>query len=109
MGFQINSVSKTSVAGGGPFFLLTALAVGIVLASVAGFSLPLPVQLQDGLTIFLGIVLEALPFLVLGILVSLLIQRFATTERVQRLMPRHPALALPAMSLLGMVFPVCEC
>lgn len=64
---------------------------------------------QDGVTIFMGVVLEALPFVLLGVLVSAGIRRFATPERVARFMPKHPLLAQPVAALLGIALPVCEC
>lgn len=92
-------------------FLLTS-----VLAATAAFlpwsnllSFRLPDRLQDGLTIFFGILIEALPFVVLGVTVSILIQRYVTPDRLQRFLPKSPLLAFPIVSLLGMVFPVCEC
>jgi uncharacterized membrane protein YraQ (UPF0718 family) len=69
----------------------------------------LPVRLQDGLTIFFGIILEALPFIVLGALASALIRRWISRERLLRLVPHQPFLAYLAIALLGLALPVCEC
>src|SRR5205085_10877077 len=41
-------------------------------------------------TIFFGIFVEALPFLLAGVLVSSAIHLFVTPERMQRLLPRRP-------------------
>jgi uncharacterized membrane protein YraQ (UPF0718 family) len=60
-------------------------------------------------TIFFGIFVEALPFLLAGVLVSSAIHLFVTPERVQRLLPRRPLGAALAGATLGLVFPVCEC
>ncbi|MGD6817002.1 permease [Metabacillus sp. 84] len=60
-------------------------------------------------TIFLSIILEAIPFIILGVFVSALIQVFVSEETVQRLIPKNPLLALFPASLLGIIFPVCEC
>jgi uncharacterized membrane protein YraQ (UPF0718 family) len=61
-------------------------------------------------TIFLGIFIEALPFLLIGVLASSLLQIFVSTERVQRLSPKSPALAALVGALMGLCFlPVCEC
>ena len=57
---------------------------------------------------FLSIVFEALPFMLLGTLVSGLIEVFVSHERIARMMPSR-AWAVPIAALLGIVFPVCEC
>lgn len=66
-------------------------------------------RLQGFVTIFLGIFIEALPFLLAGVLVSSAIHLYVTPEMVQRLSPRNPVAAAFGGSLLGMAFPVCEC
>lgn len=69
-----------------------------------------PARLEVLATIFLGIFIEALPFLLLGVLASATIQLFLPAERVRRFSPRHPALAALAGATLGLtVLPVCEC
>ncbi|MBO0991542.1 permease [Bacillus sp. SD088] len=60
-------------------------------------------------TIFLSIVLEALPFVLIGVFVSALIQTFLSEEMVQRLIPKNPLLAILPAVLVSAVFPVCEC
>lgn len=64
---------------------------------------------QTFVTIFLGIFIEAIPFLLAGAVVSGLISEFVQPAWVSRLTPRHPLLTVLAGVLLGMVFPVCEC
>lgn len=60
-------------------------------------------------TIFLGIFVEALPFLLAGVLVSSAIHLFVKPERLARLIPRYPLAAALVGAMLGLVFPVCEC
>ncbi|WP_327995959.1 permease [Brevibacillus choshinensis] len=64
---------------------------------------------QDIKTFFLSIVLEAIPFVLLGVFFSAFIQTFVTEEQVRRWTPKHPLVALPFGALLGFLFPVCEC
>lgn len=74
--------------------------------------MPTPLLLerfQTFVTIFLGIFIEAVPFLLAGSLVSGFIEVFVSQETVLRLAPRRSALAALAGAGLGMVFPVCEC
>jgi hypothetical protein len=65
--------------------------------------------MQGFVTVFLGIFIEALPFLMAGVLVSSAIHLFVTPEQVQQLSPRNPVLAALGGSFLGLAFPVCEC
>ncbi len=66
-------------------------------------------RLQGFVTVFLGIFIEALPFLMAGVLVSSAIHLFVSPAEVRRLSPRNPLLAAVGGSLLGLAFPVCEC
>jgi uncharacterized membrane protein YraQ (UPF0718 family) len=90
-------------------------AVGVVLLWLAtGLFVPstltrLSTQLQGLVTIFLGIFIEALPFLLAGVLASSAIHLFVSPEHVRRLSPRSPLLAALTGALLGLAFPVCEC
>lgn len=60
-------------------------------------------------TRFLGIFIEAVSFLLLGTIVSGLIEVFVRKEDVARFMPRNPISAIAVGSFLGFLFPVCEC
>jgi uncharacterized membrane protein YraQ (UPF0718 family) len=60
-------------------------------------------------TRFLGTFIEAVPFLLLGSLVSGMIDSFLTADDIARVVPRNPILATIVGAFLGFVFPVCEC
>lgn len=60
-------------------------------------------------TIFLGIFIEAAPFLLLGTLFSGIVEVFLDQENVRRLAPRNPFLGALVGGMLGFFFPVCEC
>ena len=60
-------------------------------------------------TRFLGIFIEAVSFLLLGTLISGLLEAFVTHDDIVRIMPRRTILAVLAGSFLGFIFPVCEC
>ncbi len=66
-------------------------------------------RLQVFATIFLGIFIEAVPFLLLGTLGSGLAEVFLDPSRLERLIPRRTLPATFGGALLGMFFPVCEC
>jgi uncharacterized protein len=60
-------------------------------------------------TRFLGIFIEAAPFLLLGSLASGLIEAFVSRDDIARIMPKNPILATLVGTSMGFVFPVCEC
>jgi len=60
-------------------------------------------------TRFLGIFIEAVSFLLLGTLISGLLESFVTHDDIVRLMPKRTIPAVLVGSLLGFIFPVCEC
>ncbi|ALC80347.1 MULTISPECIES: permease [Bacillus] len=60
-------------------------------------------------TIFLSILLEAIPFILLGAFASSLIQLFISEKFLRKLLPKHPIAALVPAALVGALIPVCEC
>lgn len=70
-------------------------------------------EFADTLTVFstrfLGIFIEAAPFLLLGTVTSGLIEAFVRPDDLVRLLPRNRALATIAGGVMGFAFPVCEC
>ncbi|HEX6507186.1 MAG TPA: permease [Chloroflexota bacterium] len=69
----------------------------------------IPPQLQDWISIFLGIIVEATPFLLLGVVVSALVHVFVTEDALLRFVPKNPILSLVPAVGVGMLMPVCEC
>lgn len=59
--------------------------------------------------IFLGIFIEAVPYLLMGTLASGLVEVFFKREDLASLIPKTPLGGALAGSLLGLFFPVCEC
>ncbi|MCR8984656.1 permease [Brevibacillus laterosporus] len=66
-------------------------------------------QLLDVKTLFFSILLEAIPFVLIGVFFSALLQTFVRDETVRNWTPKHPLIAIPFATLLGFIFPVCEC
>ncbi|OBB90262.1 permease [Mycobacterium sp. 852002-40037_SCH5390672] len=60
-------------------------------------------------TVFCGVFVQAVPFLVLGVVVSGLIAVFVSPERLARWLPRRPAVAVVAAGIGGAALPGCEC
>ena len=59
--------------------------------------------------IFLSIVIEALPFVLLGCLISGALQVFLTPERVTKILPKNKLASIAMGCGLGVFFPSCEC
>jgi uncharacterized protein len=72
-------------------------------------ALTLPDVAQNFVTVFLGIFIEAAPFLLLGSIASGLIDVFVTADDIARLFPRNKVGAVLVGTFLGILFPVCEC
>lgn len=64
---------------------------------------------QTWTTVFVSVVLQAVPFLVFGVTLSAAIAVFVPREFFAKALPEHPALAVPAAAATGMVLPGCEC
>jgi uncharacterized protein len=60
-------------------------------------------------TVFLSIVLEGMPFIIIGALASSLIQIFISENLIARIIPRNSIVGLLLAGLVGILFPVCEC
>jgi uncharacterized membrane protein YraQ (UPF0718 family) len=73
--------------------------------SAPWFSFSLP----DFSYAFLSVLLEGLPFILLGTLLSGIIDQFLPSHLMTRLLPRNAFSAVCLGGLLGLVFPMCEC
>ncbi len=60
-------------------------------------------------TVFLGVLLQALPFLLIGVLLSSMLQILVPDERLAALFIKHPLLGFPLAVIIGVMFPVCDC
>ncbi len=92
-------VSAWTIAG--YCFLLAAVVVLIAMhGTAAGATLGLS---------FVSIILEALPFVLLGSLLGGLFEVFVPREWVVRLLPERKIYAILVAGALGLLLPVCEC
>ncbi|MCW6049053.1 permease [Lyngbya sp. CCAP 1446/10] len=66
-------------------------------------------QLNNAFTLFLSLLVEAIPFLLLGVLFSGLLLGFVDERKLVSRIPRNPLLAALMGSSIGFLFPVCEC
>jgi uncharacterized membrane protein YraQ (UPF0718 family) len=82
--------------------LMRWLLIPNILARLGGL-------IRDFVTIFLGIFIEAVPFLLAGTLVSGFLDVFVSREQLRRFIPGRGVKTVAAGVLLGLFFPVCEC
>ncbi|HKS45015.1 MAG TPA: permease [Amycolatopsis sp.] len=88
----------------------------LTLLLLLGFQLQGPIRqalsapaMQNWMTVFVAVVVQALPFLVFGVLLSALLAVFVPASFFARALPKRPALAVPVAGLAGVVLPGCEC
>ena len=72
-------------------------------------TLPAPSPTGDIFFAFLSILLEGAPFILLGALISGVIDAWLPSGAMDRLLPKRAFPAILVSGLLGIIFPVCEC
>ena len=60
-------------------------------------------------TIFLSILIEAIPFVLIGVLIAGFIQIFITEDHIRAWIPKNKFLAVLMSCIVGAAFPACEC
>jgi uncharacterized membrane protein YraQ (UPF0718 family) len=66
-------------------------------------------RLQNWTTVFVAILVQAMPFLVFGVALSAVIAIYVPRSFWSKALPSHPVLAVPVASAAGVVLPGCEC
>lgn len=66
-------------------------------------------QLQSAFTLFISLLVEAMPFLLIGVLLSSSLILFLDEGKLINKLPTNPILGSIIGSLFGFCFPVCEC
>ena len=85
--------------------------LAVILFSILPFSLLIALgpKLNLFATVFLGIFIEALPYLLIGTLISGIVEVFVDREQIIRFVSNRTLRAAVTGALMGLVFPVCEC
>ncbi|WNY33417.1 permease [Curtobacterium flaccumfaciens] len=65
--------------------------------------------MQDFLTLAISVVVESLPFVVLGIVLSIVVEVWVPVGALEKVLPQNAFGRRAVISLIGMLFPVCEC
>lgn len=103
-----NSPRPRGYRPGGVEVLAGAAVLLVVLQSTLMGLFDTP-ALQAATTIFVAIVMQALPFLVLGVVLSAVISSYVPASFWQKALPTRPALAVPVAGCAGAIVPGCEC
>lgn len=72
-------------------------------------ALPEPSPFGDVLMAFLSILFEGAPYIMIGTLLSGLIDAFLPAKLLERVLPKNKVLSTLMAGFLGLIFPVCEC
>ncbi|MDQ0600138.1 uncharacterized membrane protein YraQ (UPF0718 family) [Streptomyces canus] len=91
-----------------PLLLTMLLLLVLLMQGPIRGLLAAPVM-QSWMTVFVAVVVQALPFLVLGVMLSAAIAVFVPASFFARALPKRPALAVPVAGVAGAVLPGCEC
>ncbi|WP_245867429.1 Putative two-component membrane permease complex subunit [Sporomusa silvacetica DSM 10669] len=59
--------------------------------------------------IFLSIIIEAMPFILLSVFVSAILHNFVSEELIRKVLPSNKYLSILFACFLGLIFPVCDC
>ena len=94
---------------GGLLLAGALVVVALVVLALVSPGPALPTRLQDGLTLSISVLIESMPFVILGVLLSIVVQVWVPPGMIERWMPRRAWARRMALSLLGMFVPVCEC
>lgn len=89
--------------------VLGVVAALLALRLLAPRSLALGDGIRDAVTLAVSVVVESLPFVFLEIALSTAVQLWLQESVLLRLLPRRPVPRWAALSLLGVLLPVCEC
>ncbi len=94
--------------GARPFWTIAGIAFVTAALAVLVLERGSPAVRTLSIT-FVSIVLEAMPFMMLGSLVGGFVEVFVSRDRIAALLPRRPWAAIAVAGLLGLIVPVCEC
>ncbi|MFT4297292.1 MAG: permease [Micropruina sp.] len=87
---------------------VVAALVGLRVLAQPSWTEWLPTAARDFFTLSVSVLVESLPFVFLGIGISIAVQIWLP-DRVWQWLPRNPVLRRMVLSVLGVIFPVCEC
>ncbi len=94
--------------GGLEAFIVLLLLAALFSQPLSNWAVDYP-AVQAGATIFVSIVVQALPFLALGVVLSGVITAFVPPAFWRHALPKNEVMAVPVACATGAVLPGCEC
>lgn len=91
-----------------PAAVMLVVALAVVVGPAFHDELDNP-KLTTATTVFVSLVVQALPFLVLGVLVSAIIAVLVPATFFAKALPKNGAVAVPIAGVAGLALPGCEC
>jgi len=91
------------------FFFMVVLAVIALHFLYAPLFEKMQIPLNTVVNIFLGLILQAIPFLLIGVLLSSAIQVFIPQRVIERRFPKSIGLGMIVAIIGGFCLPVCDC
>ncbi len=91
----------------GPELLAAILVLTVLARALAGEFVGDRMRLWS--TLFVSITFQALPFLVLGVVVSGLLAAFVSPAALARVLPSRAVFSVPIAGIAGVALPGCEC
>jgi len=82
--------------------------VGSLALRVLGVDPTTTPRLRVAATVFVAVCVQALPFLVLGVLLSGFLAAVVSPAMLRRVLPARPALAVPVATAAGIVLPAAS-
>ena len=93
----------------GPIDLIAVAVIAVVLGRGWLLGLIDSPRMLTLVTVFVSIMVQSLPFLVLGTILSAAITAFVPARFFERALPRNAAAAVPVAGAAGALLPACEC
>jgi uncharacterized membrane protein YraQ (UPF0718 family) len=66
-------------------------------------------QVFDFVKMFVSIIWEAFPFVVLGAIIAGILEEMVPQQAISKIIPKNPFVAVCIGGVLGLAFPMCEC
>ena len=86
--------------------ILACVLISLIIKPVLDvFDIPI----NTVVNVFLGILLQAVPFLLIGVIISSAIQVFIPQDMIQRRFPKSVGMGIVVAILSGFCLPVCDC
>ncbi|WP_010243935.1 permease [Acetivibrio cellulolyticus] len=102
-------LSKTSNKLLALVLVLVMIYIGALVITSINFGSIDFTGVQDFSTIFVSLIMQAFPFLMVGTIISAVIQVFVSEERFVKFFPKNKLLSFGAAILSGFFLPLCDC